>query len=151
MTNQVKAAVIGAIAVVLAAFIAVLWSSKDTISPTEPPIVVQDTPTATAFLSPNKLYEATRVGSGNDIHYQLIERETNRKLLVTHAEYTTPNDVKAGVFSQDSTRFAAAYHYGHAGGYTWIGVWDIQTGALIRVEKRPGWTVDIFAIFENKT
>jgi|LGVF01.2.fsa_nt_gb hypothetical protein len=102
------------------------------------------------FRSPDGRYEAVKVGAGADIHYQVKEIETDRIVLTTHAEYTTPNDVKSGTFSRDSRKFAAAYHYGHAGGYTWIGIWDIETGSLLRTERRPGWTTDIYSVFDEK-
>ena len=42
-------------------------------------------------------------------------------------------------FSPDSKKFAAAYHYGHAGNYTWIGIWDITNGKLINTTKKEGF------------
>jgi len=106
---------------------------------------------STGFRSPDKRYEAVKVGVGAEIHYQVKEIETDRIVLTTHAEYSTPNDVKAGTFSPDSKKFAAAYHYGHAGSYTWIGIWDIKTGSLQRTERKPGWTTDIYSIFNKES
>ena len=65
------------------------------------------------------------------------------------AQYKTPNDVKAGTFSANSKEFAAAYHYGHDGGYTWIGIWSVENGEMIREERRPGWTTDICSVLEK--
>lgn len=96
-----------------------------------------------AFRSPDGRYEATRVGSGNNLHYQIRQVATNRPVLTTHAEFAQANDVKVGVFSPDSKMFAAAYHYGQAGGYTWIGIWSLESGSLVRAKTRPGWTTDI--------
>jgi hypothetical protein len=99
------------------------------------------------FLSPDKKHETVRSGTGNDVHCEVKEVATGRVVLVTQAEFDTPNDVKAGLFSPDSRQFAAAYHYGHAGGYTWVGVWDIETRARVRTERKPGWTTDLSWVF----
>ena len=56
-------------------------------------------------------------------HVRVTENLTGRS-FTTHAQYSSPNDVKDWGFSEDNTRFAAAYHYGHDGGYTWRGVWS---------------------------
>ncbi len=101
-----------------------------------------------SFLSPDMRYEATRVGMGGEIHYQVKEVETGRVVLLTYPEYS-PNDVKAGAFSPDSKKLAAAYHYSHLGHYTWIGIWDIGTRVLLRSEKKAGWVTDISWIFES--
>ena len=97
--------------------------------------------------SPNGQYRAMKVGEGKSIHYQIEEVKTNRVLLVTQSQYGNSNDVKAGVFSPDSREFAAAYHYGHDGKYTWIGIWNIQTGQLLRVEKQKGYSRNISWVF----
>lgn len=99
------------------------------------------------FHSPDGRYGAVIVGEGNDRHYELREIETGRIVLTTHAQYSTPNEVKAGIFSPDSKKFAAAYHYGHEGGYTWIAIWDIESGGLSRSERKSGWTTDIESMF----
>lgn len=93
--------------------------------------------------SPDGRYQAISLGDGADIHYQVIEISTRRVLLTTRAQYKTPNDVKTGTFSADSQEFAAAYHYGHEGRYTWIGVWSVSSGQMIREEKWSGWRTDI--------
>ncbi|UCD71820.1 MAG: hypothetical protein JSW70_02170 [Syntrophobacterales bacterium] len=105
------------------------------------------------FRSPDGRYEAVKVGTGAGLHYQIKEIDTDRIVLTTHAQYDTPNDVKMGKFSQDSKEFAAAYHYGIKTGYyswTWIGIWDIATGKLLRTENLPGWAPDIDLIFAGK-
>jgi hypothetical protein len=91
--------------------------------------------------SPDGRYQALEVGSRPDIHYQITEIATGRVILTTRAQYPTPNDVKAGTFSPDSQEFAAAYHYDHPprGRYTWIGIWSLNSGALIRPKEPPGW------------
>lgn len=94
-------------------------------------------------------YQAELVGSGNDWHYQVKKVETGEVVLTTHAQYPTPNDVKAGMFSPDSKEFAAAYHYGHKGPYTWIGVWDFKTGKRVRAEERDGWIRNISFVFKK--
>lgn len=100
--------------------------------------------------SPDRRYEAMRVVSGNDAHYQVREIGTGHIAMTTHAQYETPNDVKAGLFSPDSRKIAAAYHYGHEGNYTWIGIWDIETGNLVGTERKSGWTTDIYSVFDEK-
>jgi len=104
------------------------------------------------FRSPDGRYEAVKVGTGADIHYQLKEIDTDRIVLTTHAQYNKPNEVKAGTFSQDSKKFAAAYHYGNIEGYawTWIGIWDIETGSLLRTEPLAGWATNIDLIFRGE-
>lgn len=99
------------------------------------------------FRSADGNYEAKRVGSGSNVHYQIRETRTGRVALTTTAEFSTPNDVKAGMFSPDSKLFAAVYHYGHAGGYTWVGVWSLDTGMRVRFETKPGWTMDASFVF----
>ncbi|MCI0556982.1 MAG: hypothetical protein MN733_00685 [Nitrososphaera sp.] len=104
-----------------------------------------------SFRSPDGRYEARKVGSGKDAHYQIREVETKRLVLTTHAEFTTPNNVKAASFSPDSKMFAAAYHYGHTGGYTWIGIWDLGSGSLLRAETPSGWITDISSVFKKQS
>lgn len=99
--------------------------------------------------SPDGKYQAIEVRSGNDVHYQVKEVNTDRVVLTTTAQYRTPNDVKAGMFSPDSKEFAAAYHYSHAGNYTWIGVWSLETGNVVRTERKNGWTTDIASVFKK--
>jgi hypothetical protein len=86
-------------------------------------------------------YQALQIGSRPDVHYQIFEIATGRIALTTRAQYRRPNNVKAGTFSPDSRQFAAAYHYNHLpkGRYTWIGIWDIGTGALLREREVLGW------------
>lgn len=88
-------------------------------------------------------------GGATDVHYQVIEIKTDRVILTTNAEYRTPNDVKAGCFSPDSKRFAAAYHYGHAGNYTWIGVWSTETGEFLYSKTESGWRRDACGAFDK--
>jgi hypothetical protein len=99
--------------------------------------------------SPDGRYQASEVGTGNDIHYKVTDMSTGHELFTTQAQYKTPNDVKAGTFSPDSQEFAAAYHYGHEGSYTWIGVWNVGTGRFVRSERLPGWTTDICSVFNK--
>ncbi len=101
--------------------------------------------------SPNGKYQGVRVALGNgDEHYQVKEIGTGRLVMTTHAQYKTPNDVKAGLFSPDSNKIAAAYHYGHEGNYTWVGVWDIETGNLVDTKRKSGWTTDIYWVFNKE-
>lgn len=87
--------------------------------------------------SPDERYEATLVG---DLHYRVKDVQSGKVLLTTHAQYPTANDVKTGAFSADSKRFCATYHYGHRGGYSWIGSWEIETGKRVGDEEKSGWT-----------
>lgn len=102
-----------------------------------------------ALLSPDKKYQAIQVGSGDDVHYQVKEVDTERVVLTTTAQYRTPNDVKAGLFSLDSKEFAAGYHYGHEGKYTWLGIWNLETGQRVRTERKSGWTRDLASVFKK--
>jgi hypothetical protein len=101
--------------------------------------------------SPDGRYELVEVrGEAGGIHYQAKTVQDGKVILTTHGEYSTPNDVKAGTFSADSTKVAAAYHYGHAGNYTWIGVWDLRTRKFVRSVRLEGWTTSIpDSVFEN--
>ena len=102
--------------------------------------------------SPDDKYQAVRVALGNgDEHYQVKEIGTGRIVMTTHAQYETPNVVKAGLFSPDSKKFAAAYHYGHEGNYTWVGIWDIETGNLVDTKRQSGWTTDIYWAFSEES
>lgn len=66
---------------------------------------------------------------------------TKRIILCTRPKYETPNDVKYGKFSPDSKKFAGYYHYGSdtKHGYTWIGVWSLETKELLYSIEEPGW------------
>lgn len=136
MVRQVKPTIMSALGVMIGAIIIVTWSCSKPSG-------------QYGFLSPDKRYEATRVKTSTGIHYQLKGVDIGRVVLVTHAKYDTYNDVKAGIFSADSRKFAAAYHYGHKGSCTWIGIWDIETRALLRSVEKPDWIVDISWVFTH--
>ena len=94
--------------------------------------------------SPDKRYRAEVVRS-NGTHYQVVEVASGRVVLTTSAQFSTPNDVKAGAFGTSAAgdvRFAAAYHYSHSGNYTWIGVWSLD-GKRVHSTTRPVWTKEI--------
>lgn len=93
----------------------------------------------TGFRSPDGKFEARRHGAGADEHYQIVEPSSNKVFMTTQAAYSTPNDVKTGVFSRDSRYVAAVYHYGHKGPETWIGVWEVRSGKRVRCEWRHDW------------
>jgi hypothetical protein len=98
--------------------------------------------------SPDHRLRAEVVRS-NGTHYQVVEIASGRIILTTSAQFSTPNDVKAGMFGTTPAgelRFAAAYHYGHAGNYTWIGVWTMD-GKLVHSTTRPLWTKDLSGVF----
>ena len=102
-----------------------------------------------SFRSPDGKYMAVQTRLGNDLHYKVIEVETSSEIMVTHARYITPIDVKAAIFSPDSKKFAAAYHYEHKERYTWIGIWDIKSGALIGEKQKPGFITNISFVFKK--
>jgi hypothetical protein len=91
------------------------------------------------IFSPNGRYLARKVGIGQDRHYEVIDQTNNNRVLTTRAQYSTPNDVKSGIFSSDSRSFAVTYHYGHQGNYTWLGVWSNESGQLLSGVKTSGW------------
>jgi WD40 repeat protein len=84
-----------------------------------------------------------------DAHYQVFNTSTNELIFTTNAKYLYPseNDVKAGAFSSDSTRFAAAYHYREDRDYTWVRVWNAQTGGVLYDLEIDGWTTDLSGVF----
>ncbi len=86
-----------------------------------------------SIVSPNGRYKAVLVPiPPRGLHYEIRDTNTNRTLFTTREQRgRTQNDVKAGRFSQDSTQFAAAYHYGHKGRYTWIGVWTLVNNVVL--------------------
>ena len=101
--------------------------------------------------SPDKRHRAEVVRS-NGTHYQVVEIASGRVVLTTTGQFSTPNDVKAGAFGTSAAgdlRFAAAYHYGHAGNYTWIGVWSMD-GKLVHSTTRPSWTKEIGNVFNEE-
>ena len=103
------------------------------------------------ILSPDERYRAEVVRS-NGTHYQIIEVALGRVVLTTAGQYASPNDVKSGGFGTSPTgepRFAAGYHYGHAGNYTWIGVWSMD-GRLVHSTTRPEWTKQIGDVFRGE-
>ena len=53
--------------------------------------------------------------------------------------------------SSDSKKIAAAYHYGHEGNYTWVGIWDIETGNRVDTKRKSGWTHDIYWVFSQES
>lgn len=105
---------------------------------------------AQAVRSPDGKYEASIEASESGLHYVVKDISTGRVALTTYAQYPTANDVKVGLFSPDSKQFAAAYHYGHAGNYTWIGIWSVETGKLLRKEQKPDWVYDLSGVFTGQ-
>jgi hypothetical protein len=108
-----------------------------------------------SFVSPDGQYEAALVQMSPRIkHYEVRDAKTRKtSYLTTNAKYSG-NDVKAGVFSPDSTQFAAAYHYGpeeprYPKGYTWIGIWDIKRREQVRCIEQPNWVLVDKRIFEK--
>lgn len=93
--------------------------------------------------SPDGRYEARNVVMGKSLHYQIMETATGRKNLITKAQFNTPNNARVGLFSTDSTEFAVAYHYGHNGNYTWIGIWNVSTGLFRGALSESGFLTKI--------
>jgi hypothetical protein len=87
------------------------------------------------------------VSTNTGTHCQVTETATGRVTLTTWAQYSTPNAVKACQFSSDWRKLAAAYHYGHAGNYTWIGIWNTETGEFLDSRTEAGWTRDLSIVF----
>ncbi|MBA7710851.1 hypothetical protein ES703_119799 [subsurface metagenome] len=100
--------------------------------------------------SPDGEYGATRISHQGGVHFKVGEIEGGRVVFITHGQYSTANDVKAGRFSSDSMKFAASYHYGHAGNYTWVGIWNLKTEKLIRSKRLSEWQTTIpNSVFEE--
>lgn len=105
---------------------------------------------STLLRSPDRKFEAFVVaGPGSDLHFQVKETKTGRIVLTTEPQYSTPNIVKAGMFSPDSKEFGAGYHYGHKGSYTWVGIWSLETGKRVRAAEQSGWIQDISFVFRK--
>lgn len=101
------------------------------------------------FKSPDGRLSVSATGSGTDIHYIVVEIKTGNVIIRTHGQYNNPNNVKAGEFSPDSRLFAAYYHY--AGPYTWVGIWSVETGALLYEQTVSGWITRLPGIFDRAT
>src|SRR5690349_15681352 len=100
-----------------------------------------------SLVSPDGRYKAVQVRGDAGVHYQVTDTKSGQLIFTTKAQYDTPNDVKGGVFSPDSKEFAAIYHYGHEGTYTWIGVWSTQTGAFLYSTRKAGWVTHADDVF----
>jgi hypothetical protein len=85
--------------------------------------------------------------SASESHFQVFDIAANSPIFTTTAKYQTENDVKAGQFNNESTQFAAAYHYTETADYTWIGVWNAQTGEFLRDVEIDGWITDLSIVF----
>ncbi len=96
---------------------------------------------ATILRSPNGELQAKKVQIGKVSHYHVANVASGKFLFSTTAQFTTPNDVKAGIFSHDSQQFAAAYHYEHDGKYTWVGIWNVNSGQRIKGWVTRGWVL----------
>ena len=103
-------------------------------------------------ISPDGRFQARLTESSDYTNsaYEVIEIGTGKTILITHSQYPDmPNDVKAEVFSADSKMFAVAYHYSHAGNYTWVGIWSTETGEFLYGERIEKWTTNIDEVFDN--
>lgn len=128
--------------------VSVLWGMVEYIKGGSQPILEPSWPS-----SPDGKYKAVKVMTERGWQYQVTEIKTKRKILITQGEHDTPNDVKAGLFSPDSKRIAAAYQYTASGGtnrnYTWVGIWNIETGDRVDVQTIDGWTENIYSVFRR--
>lgn len=97
------------------------------------------------IVSPNGQYEATLIPVGSKgLHYEVRNIGTGRVIFSTREQRgRTQNDVKGGKFSANSSNFAAAYHYGHKGKYTWVGVWNVANGQKVSGTEISGFVRDI--------
>ena len=103
-------------------------------------------------ISPDGRFQArlTEPSDYTNSAYEVIEIETGKTILTTHSEYPDrPNDVKAEIFSADSKMFGVAYHYSHAGSYTWVGIWSTETGEFLYGEKIEYWTTNLENVYDN--
>lgn len=99
--------------------------------------------------SPDGKYGARRIGKGNDQHYEISDISQGTVLFKTRAAYNTKNDVKLGKFSNDSTEFAALYHYATDGPHTYIPVFSLPGGSLIREITKTGYVREFSGVFKN--
>lgn len=108
--------------------------------PSRTPVAV---PTADKYTlySPDRRYGAAIVRTATGTHYQVDDLTNGTAVLTTRAQHTTFNDIKSSGFC-DASRFAAVYHYGHAGNYSWIGVFSLQSGQLVTSKTISGFTRD---------
>ncbi|RDE52153.1 MAG: hypothetical protein DVS81_02680 [Candidatus Accumulibacter meliphilus] len=105
------------------------------------------------FFSADRRYQAELINSHTDgnAHFRITDVASGWVIMETQAQFGTPNNAKAGRFSPGSSQFAAAYHYDTNGRrYTWIGVWEIASKALIRQKELNGWTTDLSYVFRER-
>jgi hypothetical protein len=106
---------------------------------------------APAFpLSASERYAAALVQTGTGRHYEVRARASATALFTTRAQFTSLNDAKAGLFSRDGKRFAAIYHYGHAGPETWLGLWEVPTGRFLGARLMPGYLTSVPRSFSTE-
>jgi hypothetical protein len=89
----------------------------------------------------SRMVERAKLPPLKETSWLVREVATKRVVFTTHAKYDTPNKVKAFLWSPDSKKFAAFYHYGPREelAYTWIGVWSLETGEFLYAVSKPGW------------
>jgi hypothetical protein len=103
-------------------------------------------------ISPDDRFQAQLTSTSNNINsaYEVIEIKTGNLVLTTYSQYPeSRNNVKAAKFSDDSKKFAVAYHYSHNGDYTWVGVWSTETGEFLYSGEIRGFTTNLNRIFDN--
>jgi len=77
--------------------------------------------------------------------YLVREIKTQKIVFYAHPQrYSDFPGVKVQMFSDDSKKYAAYYHYDgdridESSQYTWIGVWSTETGELLYSREDPGW------------
>jgi hypothetical protein len=101
--------------------------------------------------SPDGRFEARLTQTSNSINsaYEVIEISTGKLVLSTYPKYSSLNDVKAAKFSDDSKKFAVAYHYNQGESYTWVGVWSTETGDFLYQKRIEGFTKNLNGVFDN--
>jgi hypothetical protein len=106
------------------------------------------------FDSPDHRFKAEKFPCDNSNKPPILQEEANCYLvreiktqkIVFYAHPQRHSDfpgVKVQMFSDDSKKWAAYYHYGDRDDehsqYTWIGVWSTETGELLYSREDPGW------------
>jgi hypothetical protein len=126
------------------------------IPPTEepstqpPPTPIPTQAVTYEFYSSDGIYGVNHLYlSDSLVHCQVFETSTNRLILTTSAKYSSDNDVKNCNFGAGNSKFAAAYHYGDNGDYTWIGVWSLPQGDFLYPWEKPGHTDDLSGVFDG--
>jgi len=106
------------------------------------------------FESPDHRFKAEKLNCYSDNAPPIVREEANcylvreiktqRIVFYAHPQrYSDFPGVKVQMFSDDSKKYAAYYHYGdkkdESSQYTWVGVWSTESGELLYSREDPGW------------